>query len=108
MDRLNIFQPFSTVSKNFYSGHKVSFIFIELLNITLLIYFKYISERCGENSASCGKVYLVGKHSAEIHRRLSIPRPLSLEEKENCEISEILCVNYYQRMLKTEGKSGIV
>lgn len=81
MDTLNIFQPFSTVSKNFYSGHKVSFIFIELLNITLLIYFKYISERCGENSASCGKVHLEGKHTTEIHRRLSIPCPLSLEEK---------------------------
>lgn len=53
---------------------------MELLNIALLIYFKYISERCGENSASYGKVHLEGKHTAEIHRRLSIPRLLSPEE----------------------------
>lgn len=61
----SISKSFSTASKSFYSGHKVSFIFIELLNVVLLIYFKYILERCGENSVSCGKGHLEGEYTVE-------------------------------------------
>lgn len=66
-DTLKLFQKcFSTLSKSFYSGHKVNFVFVELLRAVFLIYFEYILERWKKNSARLGKGHLEEEYTVGI------------------------------------------
>lgn len=62
----SISKCFSTLSESFYSGHKVNFVFVELLITVFLIYFEYILERWKKNSARFGKGHLEEEYTVGV------------------------------------------